>query len=684
MMKHSQYPLLFCTLLVLVGFHQTSHAQTNTQNDGIFSMLKKGEVNTDSVTKFLNEQTGAATDDTADLISQLQGTDKISTSAGDKLLESIATGELAGKVDQIKGITDAVEAIRNGDIDAAGATKLVESIAEGKIPSDVAKVLSGFEQLEALSDIGSIEDLFQNPEILQAITDRLNVDALPQGAQDLIANITELAAGLGNISELGVDAVADAITGALPTNITLDLGGGLTLDLNLTSLFDSVLSTSGLGSLGGSVGPAGTTASGSYEITEADPKSDPVNDGSCSLSCASEQDCTCKPVIEGHHATIRLRMTNQFITHRTWMIDVFYAEHILPALAQMTSQFTTLSMQQVQIIGGFFDAKHQLETQRIFQQLMAEAHKDYQPSEGLCEIGTNVRSLAASDAKSKVAHMTFANRIMARQLRNSDTTAGNGADADINSRIVKFKSTHCRPSDNSNGLNFLCTHGGNIGAVDKKRYNRDVDYAQNIEQKLTLDIDFSSNAAATEITADEEDVFALTANLFAHTPLDGISGELLAADENNPRAMAYRYMDTRSIAAKRSVAQNAFTSIIAERTEGEPQVGRFLKRIVAELGVPEDEVDFILGNNPSYFAQMEVLTKDLYQNPVFYTELYDKPANVLRKGAAIRAIRLMQERDIYERQLQSEMIFATKLGIMLNDEHKRLEGRFITLQQGGN
>jgi len=40
----------------------------------------------------------------------------------------------------------------------------------------------------------------------------------------------------------------------------------------------------------------------------------------------------------------------------------------------MTNQLTATSMQQVQIIGSFFDAKHQLETQRMFQQMTAEAH----------------------------------------------------------------------------------------------------------------------------------------------------------------------------------------------------------------------------------------------------------------------------------------------------------------------
>jgi hypothetical protein len=48
-------------------------------------------------------------------------------------------------------------------------------------------------------------------------------------------------------------------------------------------------------------------------------------------------------------------------------------------MAAMTKQMTTVGLQATKVIGTFFDAKHQLETQRLFQTLMAEAHKDYQP-----------------------------------------------------------------------------------------------------------------------------------------------------------------------------------------------------------------------------------------------------------------------------------------------------------------
>ena len=65
---------------------------------------------------------------------------------------------------------------------------------------------------------------------------------------------------------------------------------------------------------------------------------------------------------------------------------------------------------------------------------------------------------------------------------------------------------------------------------------------------------------------------------------------------------------------------------------------------------------------------MEVLTKMIYQNPNFYTELLDKPANVALKEVALQAADLMQKRDTYRSLLRSEAIIATMLETALMEE----------------
>ncbi|MCI5060383.1 MAG: hypothetical protein MRY79_04845 [Alphaproteobacteria bacterium] len=694
-------------------------------------------------------------------------------------------------------------------------------------------------------------------------------------------------------------------------------------------------------------------AQGKYEIFPRDPKAETQ---SSPTSCDSW--CPCHAPIYANHRKIRAHVTDEFIQHRNWMIDEFFTKHILPAMAMMTSQLQSVAMQHTLAVGSFFDAKHQLETQSLMQQLMSQAHKDYQPSEGICEIGTGTRSLSASARKSTLGHVALANHVMARQLRNKDSISGPTDNGDMKSRIANFKSKYCSTKDNGNGLKLLCGQD-----APKERRNKDASFTQTLEGPVSLKTDFAKmtqgsggggassnnnsggggnnnggsgggpninpfsfgnnnnsddgntpgstitvfshdfkqspdeftysdggfggtdpgslnharghhetdntgflevlldgvgdntavedisgswrrsfsldndlenvklrfnykffhasendinedayvmvevngkryglnsqnyiqiargsggqthtnfrsitlniddlsagtnsirlgiyknssnmadedssvafddismtgrikdnssggggsggsggsggnngggnnnggsggngsggnssgggasgnnngggnngggnnggNSSSASENADGEDVFALMANLFGHDTLPFKARRILADKNGNPYPASYTYLDFRSIAAKRSVAQNGFSAIAAMRAEGDAKsnAGRFLKRLIVELGVPEDEVEELLGENPSYFAQMEVLSKKIYQNPTFFTELYDKPANVLRKRAAIRAQTLMQERDLYESLLRSEMALAVTLEAMLHDEHTRV------------
>lgn len=432
----------------------------------------------------------------------------------------------------------------------------------------------------------------------------------------------------------------------------------------------AIATGSGATSFGAPVGGGGT---GKYE----DIRTQVIPATVCTTGCMC---LTCGPTIQSNHTKIRTEMQTDFTIHRDWLIDEIFVNHILKAMAMMTQQMTVVGMQQVKIIGMFFDAKHQMETHRLFQQLMAEAHKDYQPSEGMCDIGTNVRGLIASERKTNLVHQTLANRVMQRQLRTG-TNLGIEDLSDLFSRIDMFKKTFCNTLDNSNSLNNICENASAPHAT----INKDVDYTRTVDAPLTLEADFTTDEIENP-TDDEKSAFALMTNLFANEVLPSISARNLADSYGRPRDMAYRYMELRAIAAKRSVAQNSMSAIIAEKGQGNEasEYAGFLKSTIKELGVPDEEIDFVLGKNPSYFAQMEVLTKKLYQNPVFYTELYDKPTNVIRKRAAIRAIGLMQDRDLYKSLLRSEAVLSVLLESMLYKEHDLVYRDLNKTEPGGD
>jgi len=87
----------------------------------------------------------------------------------------------------------------------------------------------------------------------------------------------------------------------------------------------------------------------------------------------------------------------------------------------------------------------------------------------------------------------------------------------------------------------------------------------------------------------------------------------------------------------------------------------------------------MIDDNPSYYAQMEILTKKLYQNPNFYTNLYDTPANVERKTVALQAIKLMQKFDMLKSHLRGEANVSILLEMAVEQLQREVEDQIQAL-----
>lgn len=327
------------------------------------------------------------------------------------------------------------------------------------------------------------------------------------------------------------------------------------------------------------------------------------------------------------------------------------------SLMLMAEQFTLNMEAQVQAIGMIFDAKHQLETQRLFQEKVAEAHKDYQPSEQMCTFGTFARDLVATERTANLTRNAVAEHILEKEVGQGETMYADISQGNL-SRIAQFRKKFCDPSDNVNGLRELCPEGAPV-----EMRNRDINFTQTLDQPLSLDINLND----ATVTQDEETVFALVDNLFATDPLPRAPKEA-----GDLRKFNYNYLNLRSITAMRGIARNSIANIIAMKTatpnRDDETNGPYLRALMREFGLPDEEIFKILGENPSYNAQMEFLTRKIYQNPQFYTNLYDKPANVQRIRAAMKAIKLMQDRDIQAALQRREMLMSIMLELKLRDE----------------
>lgn len=395
--------------------------------------------------------------------------------------------------------------------------------------------------------------------------------------------------------------------------------------------------------------------------------------------------------IEAAHSkaenTMMKNMSEEFTEHRDWLVNTFFKDQVLPALMLFTEQMSAVAMHQVFIIGTFLDAKHQLETQRLFQELQAQAHKDYQPSEDFCWFGTAARSLAASEQIGKFNAVALSQRQMKRHLGNSKNMQSSvSSDEDKIGRWQIFKTEFCDPKDNNlrqdakgsivalTGLQTVCPSPG-------KNVNADIDFTRIIDEPRTLDVGFNvAPGGANQPTTDEKAVIALGNNLYGH---DVLSRGLNPTSLINAQYQ-HLYFALRSVAAKRSVAENSYNAIVGMKTSGgsdmtgTPNTSAFLGALLNELGVTDDnksgsnqdEIFMLIGEEPSYYAQLEILAKKIYQNPDFYANLYDTPANVQRKSVALKAIELMLDRAIFESQLRQEMSMSVLLSAKMRDQFK--------------
>ena len=403
------------------------------------------------------------------------------------------------------------------------------------------------------------------------------------------------------------------------------------------------------------------------------------------------------------------RIDTEFKRVQSFIIHEMWEQSILPAMMLAAEQFTAVAMQQAMAVGMLIDAESQLDAQRLLQEIRAKTHKNYHPSIGMCEFGSLMKSVAATERRGEMTAVILSQRSLDRQLGQRDSAGMYGYLFDLKSRITQFKRVFCNEKDRDDALkdpdNAMASLCPDIEWNDtafnqdaRKRMNKDIDYFALVDTPWNLNLDFTNQqilntSAPTVHNEDEEHVMAMASNLYGHDNFTRIPGKFIVNNPDKPlTAMQRSYMDMRSIIAKRSVAENSFYAISAMKAEGnrappgstDPMNARlYMEHILDDLGVPNAEILDVLGENPSYYAQMEVLTKKLYQNPDFYTNLYDKPANVERKTVALQAIKLMQKFDILKSFLRGEASFSILLELAVMDLQNEIEDQIQAISKRG-
>ena len=398
-------------------------------------------------------------------------------------------------------------------------------------------------------------------------------------------------------------------------------------------------------------------------------------------ACCASTCCTCLAMVQidlaewfNDWAQINIHIAAQLWLHRTaWFDGTYWQQYMLPAFMQMGMQLSTVGTQQVMAIGMFLDAKEQLETQRLLQELQTRAHKDYHPSVGMCEFGTRIKSLAASERKGEINALLLSERSLDRFLGNKDTGAAGGQKDDISIRLYAFRKKFCDSFDNNNSLHPICrgiAPAANPSVAEKDRFNKDIDYQRTIEDPWTIGFDLTAGGDPSE---GDEEIVAMANNLYGFDVFKGIDYKKSKNTARDASDLQKAYLNMRAVVAKTKVAENSFNALVALKGEGTDGSREFIESYLEELGIPDTEIDEFLGENPSYHAQMEILTKKAYQSPIFYTNLYDKPVNVERKGVAMQAVGLIQKFDLLKSYLRTEASLSILLELSVEALQREVE-----------
>jgi hypothetical protein len=253
------------------------------------------------------------------------------------------------------------------------------------------------------------------------------------------------------------------------------------------------------------------------------------------------------------------------------------------------------------------------------------------------------------------------------------------------SRLELLRSIYCNPGDNDKTAPAcncdLATNTCSSNGPQAARMNRDLDFARLFASRLALNVDFTN----ASLSADEQDVMSFINNLVAFKPVRALPSN--ERSKQNPLGLAEYQIAMRRVQAVRSVVRDVVTTQIAQKSSGADGVTQFLENVLREMGMSSLEAQRVIrdqGPAPSYQAQMEILTKVLYQNPNFYANLVDKPGNVDRLRAAMLAVKLMQQRDVYESVLRREMVLSQLLEAEIRTESERMQARVSRAQENNS
>lgn len=344
--------------------------------------------------------------------------------------------------------------------------------------------------------------------------------------------------------------------------------------------------------------------------------------------------------------------------------DAAYDASYVGGVKSTTDKIRDVFETRILMLGAFIDGRVMNNSLADLQSLNARTYKDYYPSLALCRFGTLPRSLAATESRMPANRQVIANMIMSNNLQ-SKTTIFEKPNTTVDTYTQNVNKDYCKQGDGNGGLRVVCN------ATDVDLQWADMDFTGILGIPMTTGVDFINNGETTP----EKRLASLIQALTFYRPIDqqNIPVETLN-DEGKKKYYNNipNFVDSRHVAGVRQISADSIGSLVALKAEGTSGSANHMKAVLMQLGLSAADAKKLIGDKPSYFAQMDILTKKIYQDPVFFANLYESPANIDRQRVAMLAISLMQERDLLETLRRKELLLSGYLTLKLDQAQSKL------------
>ena len=348
-----------------------------------------------------------------------------------------------------------------------------------------------------------------------------------------------------------------------------------------------------------------------------------------------------------------------------------FQEFWVNALMRMTEQLTVTMMMQASMFGQFLDAKHQLETQRMQQMHQAEVQSKFHPSEQMCSMGTVTRHLTQSESEMKVARQGFEKLIRDRDLATGRNMTFKGQQSDKLTRIERYKQYHCNVLDNGTGLEQICGGSGAPGDI-----NADINVYHTLYAPKTIEIDMRDPA----VSPQERNMYSLMDNLFLPQ-----ANPYIPPTVANSERITSSIQDLHANSAKRSFLRSTFIEAIAPKISGpefENDATPYIRAYYQDMGLPDDEITELIGERPSYTAQMDTVRGWMKQPDFISTLQSDSPANAERTKTGMMAGALLQDMDTTDMKSRNQANLSMLVEAAIVEEEHRSEGLIGNATEG--